>query len=295
MRIKVPKASDWKARGNAFVRSAKGWDQRLDGQEGVSGVAQFRWRRLLYYIGASGNRPQEKPGERPGPANRALGVAIDATGKGLRFKTRKQPILRHQPHGNVEEGIFSCKPLNDRDDPDGTLWLFVGAIESDSKKSTKVDVFVDLYRTCDGIALEFVKRVYGGKGKEAWPLAVTWVGNRVHLWVGKVHPATLLTGPHPTKLKVRGNAKIPIKNNSQPFGHGAVDLGDGVGALLCDKPTRLLTMTKAKPTTWKEAAVYPSLKEGDIGKALIVGEKQWAAYLLAPDDKSVKAWTAAVT
>lgn len=279
---RIPKATDWKARGAAFTRSVKGWDKRLEGQEGVSGVCFFQGLYRLFYVGASGDRPDG------GPANRALGMAVSTTG--VKYTKRKQPIMTWQPHGNVEEGIFSAKPVVE----DDVLWMFVGAIEAENDTSTSVDVYVDLWYSLDGETYGRVMRVYGGVGKEAWPLAacLTAKPKRFHVWVGKRHPAKLLTGKRVGALTKKRDANVRPTYNKGPIGHGAVALDDGRIVFLCDNPMTLKVAWVKTPTQWKTVAIYPTQCEGDIGKTLIVDRRQWAIYALAPDGNSVKVWTA---
>ncbi len=117
--VAIPKPSDWIESGVVLESGSSGsWDTRLFGQISPCTVVKKDGRFYLYYVGASGDGATDG-----GPKDRALALATSTNG--IHFaKYSGNPVITHQPVGNVEEGVFSAAATASKD---GSLLLYYGA------------------------------------------------------------------------------------------------------------------------------------------------------------------------
>src|SRR3989338_2414347 len=136
--IVIPDQADWRDGGTVLSKGVQGsWDYRMEGALSPATVIKKGSTYYLYYIAASGSRSCP-PHCDNGPANRSLGVATSTDG--IRFtKYSGNPIIRYQPNGNEEEGLFSAGSTLD---VNGDILLYYSACNAGSRFSTSV--------TCDG-------------------------------------------------------------------------------------------------------------------------------------------------
>ena len=167
--ITIPKQSDWTDRGIVLEGGPAGsWDVRLSGMINPGAVVKKNGIFYFYYVGADGDRSTDG-----GPRHRALGVATSTDG--INFtKYANNPILKHLPNNNEEEGIFSVAAILDAN---GDVVLYYGAMDAGNSTSESVDSDVRLALSSDGINFTDVGDVIShsdksvwGKGDELFPL-----------------------------------------------------------------------------------------------------------------------------
>lgn len=141
--VKIPQISEWEEVGIVLAKGSPGtWDARLTGMINPCVVIKKSGTYFLYYIGASGDRTTDG-----GPAFRALGVATSSDGIHYR-KYDSNPILKHLPHNNQEEGIFSAASSLDEN---GQIALHYGALWASNPTTESVQASIALATSIDGL------------------------------------------------------------------------------------------------------------------------------------------------
>ncbi len=179
--VQIPKQSDW-TEHRAVIKTGEfgSWDTRFYGQVSPSTVVKKNGVFYLYYVGANGNRLTDG-----GPKDRALGVATSRDG--IHFaKHSSNPVITHQPAGNVEEGIFSAAGMIGKD---GHLLLYYGAIWAESASTEEVHCHVALARSRDaksfkdyGYVLSWNDPSVWGYGDEIFPLGAYYADGKYNVY-----------------------------------------------------------------------------------------------------------------
>jgi hypothetical protein len=181
--VAIPGQSDWTEWGVVLESGPSGsWDARLYGQITPCTVTKKDGMFYLYYIGANGDR-----GTDGGPKDRALGVATSTDG--MHFaKYSGNPIITHQPAGNIEEGVFSAGVTASKD---GDLLLYYGAIWAENASTPEVHCHVALAKSDDGKCFKDCGYVLSwndpsvwGYGDEIFPLGAYYADNRYNVYYG---------------------------------------------------------------------------------------------------------------
>ena len=179
--VVIPHADEWSREQVVLLAGPEGsWDSRLFGQISPCTVVKKNNNYYLYYIGARGNRTTDG-----GPAHRALGLATSSDG--IHFtKYADNPILKHLPQNNQEEGIFSGGSILDKN---GNILLYLGAIIAGNSYTESVQCNAGLAVSSNGLHYEdqgYVfswdeKRVWG-HGDEISPIGAFCVGGKYHIY-----------------------------------------------------------------------------------------------------------------
>jgi len=181
--VVIPGQPEWTESGVVLEAGSCGyWDARLYGQISPCTVIKKDGIFSLYYIGACGDR-----GTDGGPKDRALGVATSRDG--IHFtKYRGNPVITHQPAGNVEEGVFSATATIGKD---GGLLLYYGAIWAENVSTEEVHCYVALAGSTDGknfkdqgYALSWNDPSVWGYGDEIFPLGACYANDRYNVYYG---------------------------------------------------------------------------------------------------------------
>ena len=181
--VVIPEQSDWSESEVVLESGSSGsWDARLYGQISPCTVVQTDGIFYLYYVGSCGDR-----GTDGGPKDRALGLATSTDG--IHFeKCHGNPVITHQPAGNVEEGVFSAAATAGKD---GGLLLYYGAIWAENASTEEVHCYVALAGSNDGKGLEDYGYVLSwndpsvwGYGDEIFPLGAYYANGRYNVYYG---------------------------------------------------------------------------------------------------------------
>jgi hypothetical protein len=179
--VKIPQISEWEEMGIVLPKGSPGtWDARLTGMINPCAVIKKSGTYFLYYLGARGDRTTDG-----GPAFRALGVATSSDGIHYR-KYDGNPILKHLPHNNQEEGIFSAASSLDEN---GHIALHYGALWASNPTTESVQSYIALATSIDG--LNFTDRGYivrwnddsvWGYGDELFPVGSYWADGKWYVY-----------------------------------------------------------------------------------------------------------------
>ena len=218
--VEVPRDGDWTDRGAVITRGGNGeWDRVLAAISPCA-IVKRNGTYFLYYIGGDGYRSTD------GEARfRSLGVATSPDGVNF-TKYAGNPIVEHLPHGNQEEGVFSCTAAVD---PGGTFHLFYGALWAANATSESVDVFIRSRTSSNGLDFGNDREVLRRSGHEDSPVGVYRASNGTwNLYYLDSQPGSwdlrLLSGSSPTNL---GNDRAAVTNGDVLGGASVAPLGDG--------------------------------------------------------------------
>jgi len=202
--VAIPEQSHWTESGVVLESGSSGfWDARLYGQISPCTVVKKDGMFYLYYVGACGDR-----GTDGGPKDRALGLATSRDG--IHFtKYSGNPIITHQPAGNVEEGVFSAAATTGKD---GGLLLYYGAVWAENALTEEVHCHIALAGSDDGkgfkdygYVLPWNDPSVWGYGDEIFPLGTYYADGRYNVYYGAkgrvgAWKLGIATGPRRDKL-----------------------------------------------------------------------------------------------
>lgn len=303
--IKIPAVAEWTDQGVVLHSGNAGsWDARLTGMLNPCTLIKKNGTYFLYYLGASGNRTTDN-----GPAFRALGVATSTDGR--RFvKYGGNPILRHQPHHNQEEGIFSAGSTLDEQ---GDIVLHYGAIWAGDSTTESVRSYIALATSGDGFTFNDKGYILGwddrrvwGYGDELSPIGsfranARWYvyyiakGSHVPLWsLGLAWGAVAGSLPH-TKAAV-------AETNFVAGGGDPVLLGNGKLALFVShrdssRETEVWTAPLSDPARLSGPVETYRFERRVYGLTVFLDEAsgKWLMYYLSDHGRAIRLMTAPVT
>lgn len=213
--VAIPRADEWSGEQVVLVAGPEGsWDSRLYGQISPCSVVKKNNTYYLYYIGANGDRTTDD-----GPAYRALGLATSTDG--IHFtKYADNPILKHLPQNNQEEGIFSAGLILEEN---GNILLYYGAIIAGNSYTESVQCNVGLAVSSDGLNYRDMGYVFSWDEKKVWghgdeisPIGAFFFEGKYHIYYIAKSPVVswglgLASGESKTKYsrftKVQDGAK----------------------------------------------------------------------------------------
>jgi hypothetical protein len=295
--VPLPKASDWANQGVAVRQSKSGWDSHFAGHS-PSCVVRKNGTFFLYYIGSSG--PRSTDGN---PKDRALGVATSRDGITFQ-KYSGNPIIRHQPHKNQEEGIISAAcTLDDKEN----IVLYYGAIWAANSTTESVDVYVNLAISNDGLHFVDHGRVASPpmNGGENWPFAVLYsAGNTTkpsgvwHVWHGKQKPNGLLSGNSSETINRSSSSNFPT--NTSYAAAALVPLGEGDIAMFHDRPIKVHIAKLHSLDAWDGPIVSYKQSQGNQGLSVLLDResRKWFMYVRMgnnndmDDTDEIRVWVA---
>jgi hypothetical protein len=286
--IEIPGQSDWTDRG-AVLTCGTGWDGYFAGIT-PSTVVKLNGTYFLYYIGASGPRSTDQ-----GPANRALGVATSTDG--INFtRYAGNPVITHQPHSNIEEGIISAKAVCVND----TIYMYWGAIWASNRTTESVDVFTRLSVSTDGFNFTDKGEIYRGSenGNENWPFSVLNVQGRAggtsgswFVWYGKQQPGHILVGNSPYSMSSIGTSNL--SNSINYRGADKVFLGGQRVAVFRNMPVRVDTANINDLKSW-QGPVHTYNVGSDAGLPTVYIDREtgtWFQYFMENVSKGLSSGT----
>ena len=296
---------EWQDRGTVLQKGGTGsWDARLTGMINPCTVIRKNGTYFLYYIGASGNRATDG-----GPAFRALGVATSTDGEKF-VKFSGNPVLKHLPHNNPEEGIFSAGSSLDEN---GNIVLHYGAIWAANETTESVRSYIAAATSRDGFVFEdkgYIVRWddpdvwgYGDelspvgsmRSKGNWYVYYIAKGTHVPLW-----SLGLAWGPAANHLP--NTEPVFSKLNFIDGGGDPVLLGDGKLALFVNprnsrNKIEIRTSSLSAPGRFGSAVQTYYFKQGIFGQTVFLDAESetWRMYYLSGKGNAIRLMTAPVS